>query len=134
MPVPMRLRMPSASFITRLISTPLWVASKKLTGRRSTRACTRRRSSVIARWAATEITWESVNELAACSSVATPTAIAIGVSRSRRCFPRTSSMMYLVEPGSTRPAKRLTSIRARPIASERRWAHISFRVSAHAAL
>ena len=84
MPVPMRLRMPSASFTTREISTPLCVLSKNDTGRRMRRACTLRRSWVMARWPATLMTWESPNEVAACTSDARPTASASGSSRSKR--------------------------------------------------
>jgi hypothetical protein len=58
-PVPTRFRIPSASFMIREMSTPLWVLSKYATGSRSTCACTRLRISVIARCAATLITWVS---------------------------------------------------------------------------
>ena len=89
---------------------------------------------MIARCAATEITCESANELEACSTVAMPAAQAIGVSSSSRPLVSTSSMIHLVLPGSTSPAKRLTSMSANPIPSEARCCHISFFVSAIAAL
>ena len=82
MPVPTRLRIPSASFITREISTPVWCSSKKRTGSRVMRACTRRRMSLIARCAATEITCDSAKPVPACTAVATAAATASGAIRS----------------------------------------------------
>src|SRR5215212_7769865 len=71
-PVPTRLRMPSASVITREMRTPVCVESKKRMGRRATCACTLLRISVMARCAATPKTCESVNEVMACTTLAAP--------------------------------------------------------------
>ena len=134
MPVPTRLRTPSASFITREISTPLCVLSKNETGRRMSRACTLRRSSVMARWPATLITCESANDVAACTSAAPPTASASGQSSSKRCLPTTSSISHLVLAGGTKPAARLRSIRMKPMPSVRRFFHIRALASPHASV
>ena len=60
-PVPTRLRMPSASLMTRAMSTPIFVESKYATGSRVTCCCTTFRISVIARCAATPNTWDKAN-------------------------------------------------------------------------
>ena len=52
MPVPTRLRIPSASVMIREIRTPDLVPSKKRIGKRVTRSWTRRRMSMIAPCAA----------------------------------------------------------------------------------
>ena len=70
--------------------------------------------------------------VSASTMVAAPAARASGTRRSARCLPITSSMRYLEVVGRTRPASRLTSIRARPSASRPRWAQISSRASAQA--
>ena len=82
------------------------MASKKLTGRRITRACTRRRSSVMARWPATLITCEIANDVIACTSVAPPTASAIGRAESVRRLPTTSSIRNLVLAGKHETGER----------------------------
>src|SRR5687767_12843445 len=131
-PVPTRLRMPSASVITREMRTPVCVESKKRTGRRAMCACTLLRISVMARCAATPRTCESVNEVTACTTVAPPATSAMVASRSARCLPMTSSIRYFELAGSTSPASRLTSISVMPSASRDRCAQISSRASRHA--
>ena len=89
--------------------------------------------SVMARCAATPSTCDSANDETACTSVATPAAAASGISRSARCFPMTSSMSHFDVAGSTRPAIRFTSIKARPRPSRPRRAHTSAFASFQAA-
>ena len=85
--------------------------------------------SVMARCAATPSTCDSANEVTAWTSVAAPAASASGISSSARPFPMTSSMRYLEEAGSTRPASRLTSISAE---AERRGGPRRAQISARA--
>jgi len=89
--------------------------------------------SVIARWAATPRICESAKEVTAWTIVAAPAAMAIGISSSVRRLPMTSSISHFDEAGSTSPARRLTSIRMRPIVRRRRWVHTSSRASRDAA-
>ena len=65
--------------------------------------------------------------------VAAPPASAIGSSRSWRPLPMTSSITYFDDAGSTRPARRLTSIRPSPSARRPRCAWMSSRASRQAA-
>src|SRR5689334_14012289 len=88
--------------------------------------------SVIARCAATPSTCESANDVIACTTVATPAAIASGVSSSARCLPTTSSISDLDVHGRTRPERRLTSISRRPTERRPRRAQTSARASCHA--
>ncbi len=78
---------------------------------------TRFRMSVIARCAATLITWVSVKLVTACTSVAPATASAIHLSRSGRCCPMTVSIRNFVLEGSTKAAALFTSTRRRPSAT-----------------
>ena len=116
-PVPTRFRIPSASLMIRAISTPLWVASNRLTGSRSTCSSIRRRMSVTARCAATPRSCDSANPLPACTTDAANAASASGVSRPYCRSTMTLSMRYLELAGRTRPASRLISISTRPMAS-----------------
>ena len=132
-PVPTRLRMPSASFITREISTPVWVVSKNRTGSRMMCASMRRRMSVMAFWAATPRICESPKDEIACTSVAPAAIHASLLKRSMRPLPTTSSIRNLESEGSTNPAPVLMSINTSPIASRQRRAMMSSRASSQAA-
>jgi hypothetical protein len=88
---------------------PVFVESKYEIGRRSTWACTRFRISVMARCAATLTTCERENDVDGLMSVATPAAMASGMSNSTRRFCSTSSMRNLADAGRTSPASRLIS-------------------------
>jgi hypothetical protein len=89
---------------------PVCVESKYLIGSRAMCSCTLLRISVMARCAATPSTCDKAKELSACTTVATPAAMARGVSNSLRCFIMTSSIRYLELAGRTRPTSRLTNI------------------------
>jgi hypothetical protein len=89
--------------------------------------------SVMARCAATPRICESAKAVTAWMTVAAPAASAIGISRSVRPLPMTSSMSHLDEAGRTSPDTRPMSIRPRPMARRRRWCQISSRASRQAA-
>ena len=93
---------------------------------------TARRISVIARCAATPSTWDSANDVTACTIVAAPAASAMGISSSCRPRPNTSSMSSFVVPGSTSPDKRLTNITPRPSPSRPRRDQMRVLASCHA--
>ena len=131
-PVPTRFLMPSGSVMTRDTSMPLFVLSKKRTGRRTRCAWTSSRRFDMARCAATLTTCDSANEVMALMSVATPAAMASGVNSSTRCLPITSSISHFVLAGRTKPAARLMSMRTSPIETERRCSQMSARASAQA--
>ena len=69
-------------------------------------ACTRLRMSVMARCAATPSVCEIAKLVIAWTTVAAPAASAIGISRSWRALPITSSMTTFDSAGSTMPARR----------------------------
>ena len=83
----------------------------------------------MARCAATPRIWELANEVTESTIAATPTASASFGSRSHCPCLKTLSIRYFDVVGSTSPASRLTTIRARPIASRLRCVQMSARAS-----
>src|SRR5690349_14660682 len=77
-------------------------------------------------------TCESANDVPAWMIVATMAMPASGSRSSERCLLMTSSIRNFDVYGSTIPENRLTTISARPMASEPRCSEISSRASAHA--
>src|SRR5688572_24236087 len=80
--------------------------------------------------AATLTICERPNVVIAPRTEAAPAISTIGMSRSVRRLPITSSTTYLTLAGSTSPSRRANTMRTSPIASERRCSHTSARASA----
>ena len=72
------------------------------------------RRSAIRRCAALLNNCTKEKDVTACTSTAAPTTTTSGFSNCRLRFCTTSSIRYFVEPGSTRPARRLISMRRSP--------------------
>jgi ketosteroid isomerase-like protein len=92
------------------------------------------RISVMARCAATPRICELAKEVAASTTIAMPAAAASIGRMSHRPLVNTSSIRYLVVVGSTRPDRRLITIRSSPMASRLRWVQMSARASSTAPL
>ena len=113
-PVPTRLRMPSASVMTRESSAPTLFWSKKETESRPMCRWTARRISVIERCAALPRTWDRAKDVTAWMRVAAPEMSTSRPSSCRWPLPMTSSRRNLVVPGRTSPATRFTRRRREP--------------------